>query len=205
MKVKLLAVIVVVLACAGVAGVYAGIYNVAADDPHWGITYRVLETARDRSIAVRAPAEVPDLSNEALIAEGAHHYDEMCTECHLAPGMSNTELRAGLYPQPPELAKHAKRLSPAQAFWVTKHGLKMTGMPAWGRTHDDMEIWGLVAFLQRLPGLTEAEYKALADARGRGRGRGGRDDDDARGEDDHHGRGRGGDDHSHSDDAPHHH
>ncbi len=84
----------------------------------------------------------------------------MCTGCHLAPGVGDNEMRQGLYPQPPNLSQPRDR-SPAQLFWIIKHGLKMTGMPAWGVTHDDEAIWGLVAFLQQLPTMDAAAYAAL--------------------------------------------
>ena len=52
-------------------------------------------------------------------------------------------------------------LTPAEEFWVVKHGLKMTGMPAWGVTHDDELLWDVVAFLRKLPELTPDQYQAL--------------------------------------------
>jgi mono/diheme cytochrome c family protein len=153
----------------GVAGVvalgwaYSGQYNVAADAPHWGLTTRMLATIRDRSIEARAAdLTVPDLADPALIALGAEHYAGMCTGCHLAPGVGDNEMRQGLYPQPPNLSERRDR-SPAQSFWIVKHGLKMSGMPAWGVTHDDEAIWGLVAFLQQLPTMDATAYKALTD------------------------------------------
>jgi mono/diheme cytochrome c family protein len=108
---------------------------------------------------------VPALDDAKLIETGARHYAEMCSDCHLAPGKSESEIRAGLYPQPPDLTRHL-HASPAEAFWVIKHGIKMSGMPAWGKTHDDSSIWGLVAFLQKLPELTPAQYLALAKPEG---------------------------------------
>jgi len=105
------------------------------------------------------------LGDEKLIATGAEHYAAMCSECHLAPDKKESEIRSGLYPQPPDLTKHL-HASPAEMFWVIKHGIKMSGMPAWGKTHDDSSIWGLVAFLQKLPELTPAQYQALAGAEG---------------------------------------
>lgn len=77
--------------------------------------------------------------------------------CHLAPGVSKSETRSGLYPQPPNLA--TVRIPAAQAFWAIKHGIKMSAMPAWGSSHDDETIWSLVAFLQILPTLTAEQYK----------------------------------------------
>jgi mono/diheme cytochrome c family protein len=62
---------------------------------------------------------------------GAAEYDDMCSGCHLAPGQEKTEISKGLYPSPPELSR-GNDLNPAEQFWVLKHGIKMTGMPAWG-------------------------------------------------------------------------
>ena len=43
-----------VLATVAAIGVYAGLYNIAADVPHTQPVYWLLETVRDRSIAARA-------------------------------------------------------------------------------------------------------------------------------------------------------
>lgn len=145
-------------------GVYSGAFNVAADSPHWSTTSRLIALMRDRSIAVRADGRiVPNLADRDLIATGAEHYSEMCTGCHLAPGVTNSELRQGLYPPPPDFSAGTS-LRPAEAFWVIKHGIKMSAMPAWGRTHDDGTIWAIVAFLQQLPTLDSKDYAMLTAA-----------------------------------------
>jgi ketosteroid isomerase-like protein len=105
-----------------------------------------------------------DISDAKLIASGAGEFAEMCTGCHLAPGMKDTEMRAGLYPQPPNLTESGARRPPAEQFWIIKHGLKMTGMPAWGVTHDDERIWSMVAFVQKLPDLSPAAYQEMIEA-----------------------------------------
>jgi mono/diheme cytochrome c family protein len=139
--------------------VYSGRISVAADEPHSRAVYRILETVRTRSVAVHSRnIQVPDLDDPELIAEGAVDYARMCSECHLAPGVTSSELRDGLYPKPPNLAEHV-HASAAETFWMIKHGIKMTGMPAWGKTHSDEAIWGLVAFLQGLPQMTETDYR----------------------------------------------
>jgi hypothetical protein len=74
--------------------------------------------------------------------------------------MKRTEISRGLYPRAPELRRKSK-LTPAEQFWVVKHGLKMTGMPAWGVTHNDELLWDVVAFLQKLPELTADQYQTL--------------------------------------------
>lgn len=139
---------------------YSGVYAVGADVPHWGVTRAAIGMVREHAVERRiAGIKVPPLDDPALVREGAEHYSEMCTECHLAPGMADSETRAGLYPKPPNLTRFAP--DPAEAFWIIKHGLKMTAMPAWGKTHDDQKIWAMVAYLQKQPHLSVAEYQAL--------------------------------------------
>lgn len=142
------------------AFVYSGIYNIGADDHHTRPVFALMQTLRERSIeSYSKNLTVPNLDDPQLILKGAGQYAAMCTGCHLAPGMADSEIRPGLYPQPPELAKF--RSDPREAFWVIKHGIKMSAMPAWGGSHDDATIWSMVAFLQKLPGLTPGEYKAI--------------------------------------------
>ena len=142
--------------------VYLGLYNIAADTPHTQPVYWLLESARERSIAVRAADIVvpSDLSDPKRVQSGAGQYAEMCSSCHLAPGMKRTEISQGLYPRAPEL-RRGSDLTPAEEFWVVKHGVKLTGMPAWGVTHDDQILWDVVAFLRKLPELTPEQYQAL--------------------------------------------
>ena len=140
--------------------IYGGLYNVAADIPHTQPVFWLLETIRERSVATRATGVVvpPDLADPKRIALGAGQYAEMCSFCHLAPGMKRTEISRGLYPRAPEL-RRGSNLTPAEEFWVVKHGVKMTGMPAWGVTHNDEILWDVVAFLRKLPDLTPDEIR----------------------------------------------
>lgn len=157
----------VALAVVAAVAAYAwfGGYNVAADKPHWKITARLIEAARDRAITVRARnLAVPDsLDQPQRIATGADLYDDMCTGCHLAPGTENSELRRGLNPQPPDLPSDGID-DPQTAFWTIKHGVKLTAMPAWGLSHTDQQIWDMVAFLRQVRNMPEARYQALVAA-----------------------------------------
>ncbi|EIM00599.1 DUF4440 domain-containing protein [Rhodanobacter thiooxydans] len=154
-------VVLCVVAIAGV-GVFvvSGVYNIGADAHHTKPVYALMQALRERSIAHHAKdVVVPSLDDPQLILKGAGQYAAMCTGCHLAPGLGENEMRPGLYPQPPELAKF--RPDPRQAFWVIKHGIKMSAMPAWGASHDDATIWSMVAFLQKMPDMTPAQYKDI--------------------------------------------
>jgi len=159
--IRFLIVLVVLAVLGGAAFVWSGIYPVGADVPHSPFVLNLMQMTRQRSIALRAKdIPVPPLDDQKLVAAGAEHYGEMCTGCHLAPGMSDSEIRRGLYPQPPDLTKPLA-VTPAEEFWAIKHGIKMTAMPAWGATHDDQAIWAIVAFVRKLPGMTPEQYKAL--------------------------------------------
>lgn len=140
--------------------VYSGLYNIGADDHHSKPVFTVLQTLRDRSIHLRSKdIKVPNLEDSQLILKGAGQYAAMCIGCHLAPGMKTSEIREGMYPQPPNLSKVL--LEPQDTFWTIKHGIKMSAMPAWGGSHDDPTIWSMVAFLQKLPGMTPQQYKDI--------------------------------------------
>jgi mono/diheme cytochrome c family protein len=156
-------VLVLLLVLAAFAGIfiYAGFYNIGADAPHSGLVASTLEELRERSIENRARRIRPpaDLGSARRVTAGAGLYAEMCTGCHLGPGVEESEISQGLYPLAPELARGTD-LSPAEQFWVIKHGVKLTAMPAWGKTHSDELIWDMVAFLQALPKLSPEQYKA---------------------------------------------
>ena len=165
------AITVAVLAVASlsIVGVFvwSGIYNIGADDTHTKPVYAALQLVRDRSITARAHRlhPPPNLDDPALIRQGAGNYNAMCTGCHLSPGMAGTELSEGLYPSPPDLTK-ADIGDPSHHFWVIKHGIKASGMPAWGKSMSDEYIWNMVAFLKVLPDLDAEQYKALVASSG---------------------------------------
>jgi len=156
----LIAALLVVLGAGAV--IYAGMYDVAATSPHSRLTSWLLETARIRSIKAQAAAvqAPPGLDDPAKVLIGVEHYAAHCAVCHGAPGVPKGDIARGLYPPPPDLAKTAPLYSPAELFWIVKHGVKMTGMPAWS-DHSDDELWATVGFLEKLPGMSEQDYAKL--------------------------------------------
>jgi mono/diheme cytochrome c family protein len=160
--------VVAMLALATVAAIgflWSGLYDIGADDPHTSPVLAALETLRERSIAARSgDLQVPDLRDPVLIRQGAGNYEAMCSGCHLAPGRGATELSRGLYPAPPNFSTAGSLAPAARQFWVVKHGIKASGMPAWGKSMDDRYLWGLVAFVRQLPTLDARGYDALVRA-----------------------------------------
>jgi mono/diheme cytochrome c family protein len=151
-----------VMAMAGVLFVASGIYDIAAATPHWPVTKWVMEKTRNRSIAFHA-ADIkvpPGLDDPAKIVLGTEHFAAHCASCHGAPGVPRSETAEGLYPQPPDLAHAADHYSQAELFWIVRNGIKMTGMPNWS-DHSDEELWATVAFIGKLPGMTEQDYGKL--------------------------------------------
>ena len=162
-------VTVFVLAALGIGYVYSGFYPMGADTRHNQVTYKLLETLREKSIARSASdIVVPDLTSADLLLVGGPDYNDMCTTCHLKPGMTESDMSIGLYPAPPNLTSSNKyddsldsETAAKRNFWIIKHGIKASGMPAWGLTHDDERIWAMVAFLKSLPTLSEDQYQIL--------------------------------------------
>lgn len=168
--VKIVLVVAVLTVVAGAAFLYSGVYPVGADVPHQRWVYLALETLRERSIArASQDIDVPALDAPELLLAGGPDYNEMCASCHLKPGKDSSDLSIGLYPAPPNLSLGSDQgqsgddaqSAAARQFWIIKHGIKASGMPAWGPTHDDQRIWAMVAFLQRLPQLTPQQYQIL--------------------------------------------
>lgn len=170
------AVLALAVVVVGLVYMYSGAYNIAATDPHTGPVRWVLQTTQEQSIAAHAGdvPEPPALDSSA-VAHGFEHFHAMCVDCHGAPGVERGEYGQGLNPEPPELSEEAAEWSAAELFWIVKHGIKMAGMPAFGPTHTDEEIWGIVRFVERLPQISPEEYQRLAaelEARGGGHGHG---------------------------------
>ena len=141
--------------------VESGLYNIGADDHHTKPVLALITQLRDRSIESRLGSIKPQLAaTPEMVKAGAQHYASLCVGCHLAPTQSKSDLRTGLYPHPPNLAQEDIQES-RRAFWVIKHGIKMSAMPAWGKTLDDAAIWDVVAFVRKMPGMSKEDYQQL--------------------------------------------
>jgi len=156
-----------VLAIGGAAFIGSGVYNIGADDHHTKIALTIIEQLRERSIAARSSSiEAHFVEDPVRIAAGAQHYSALCVGCHLAPGVTKSDVRRGLYPHPPNLAQEEPQQA-QRAFWVIKHGIKMSAMPAWGMTLDDAAIWDTVAFMRKMPDMTPETYQHLSQEPGK--------------------------------------
>jgi cytochrome c553 len=152
-----------VVAAGGLIVAAAGVIPIRASSGHWPLTRWFLEFSMERSVSTYAlGTEVPDLSDSALVVRGAAHYETGCRSCHGAPGRARSGVALGLTPSPPILAPIVRRWKTEELFYIVKHGVKMTGMPAWPAVGRDDEVWAVVAFLLELPALSEEGYEELA-------------------------------------------
>lgn len=144
---------------------YSGLVPVAAVTEEPPIIKWFLHNTFERSVALGAESiAVPDdLDNPQHIQRGAANFADMCAGCHTPPGALPTAASQGLNPPAPAADK-LEHLSPAERFWVIRNGVMMTGMPAFGPSHDDSQLWALVAFSEQLADLDAASYQRLVQA-----------------------------------------
>jgi mono/diheme cytochrome c family protein len=168
LTVRTLAAIAVVLLAivVGLASyIFFGFYNVAASERDWDFVRWSLETIRNNSIERHAGHNVSldrSLDDPEMIRTGGLHYkEEGCVECHGGPGISRAEFAKNMQPEPPDLTRAAATLDDAELYWIMQNGIKMTGMPAFGPTHNQEELWAMVAFTRRLPEMSQSEYEKI--------------------------------------------
>ena len=152
------------LALAGFLVAVSGIVPLRASSGHWAITEWLLRFGMKRSTATHSFAiKVRDnLNDRALVQKGAGYYEMGCRLCHGEPGLPLPGVAAYMLPKPPDLVPRIRESDPKKLFYVVKHGMKFTGMPAWPSPHRDDEVWAVIAFLLRYPELNAADYRVLA-------------------------------------------
>jgi mono/diheme cytochrome c family protein len=158
--------VVMFLALGLVAFAYSGAANVAASEDYLPGVKWFFATVSDNSIKAHAedavrrgeisePAEVTD----AMLRKGASEYQAMCVPCHGTPGGSRGEFGRGMTPEPPDLADVAGEMALPEIYWVVHHGIRHTGMPAFGRSHSQEDLWAIAAFVERFDGMPPAQYE----------------------------------------------
>lgn len=152
---------------AWLAVAYTGVYNVAASDWHADAVRWTLDTTMHRSVSVRADEiQLPERFSPDLVTEGAGHFAGNCVPCHGAPGVEPAGWSRGMRPEPPDLVEAAAEWSPDEIYWIAEHGIKMTGMPAFGGHHGPGELTAIAAFVAQLPGLTPEAYARMTQGEG---------------------------------------
>ena len=156
-------VLLTLAAIGGAVVVVSGIVPIKASGGHWSITEAFLQFAKRRSVATHSfRIRVPPLDDPRLVVIGAGHYDFACRPCHGSPALDQPRIARQMLPRPPDLRQSVRRYDPEDLFYIVKHGIKLTGMPAWPALQRDDEVWAVVAFLRKLPELDPPRYSELA-------------------------------------------
>ena len=158
------------LLAAGLLGavvvVYSGAYNVGATSQHLQPVHSLLETAMRQSVRWRArDIAAPPLDDAQRVQRGAALFHGKCVQCHGAPGVAQADFGQSMQPVPGPLVDAPQRWRPQEIYWITRHGIKMSGMPAWEFKLEESQLWDVVAFVQTLPDLSPQAYaQATRDA-----------------------------------------
>lgn len=161
-RLKELAILGSVLGVIGLIVLVSGIFPVKASSGHWAVTRWLLDFASDRSVAFHSTGiETPPLNEPGMIALGAAIYESNCASCHGQPVATQPPVAQGMTPAPPKLSRSVSGMKSRELFYILKHGIKFTAMPAWPTQNRDDEIWPVVAFLHDLPTMDLATYRAL--------------------------------------------
>ncbi len=140
----------------------SGAYSTAATTQHFKITHRLLDTGLKFSVRTYARSiEAPDLNREGMLERGAACYRVHCVQCHGAPGVARHPEGRGMLPIASGLAQSAREWRPEWLYYVTRKGVRMSGMPAWEFRIADDDLWSTVAFLKQLPFMTHQDYVEL--------------------------------------------
>jgi mono/diheme cytochrome c family protein len=142
---------------------FGGFYSVAVTAWEPPIVKWALIQVRKASIARYAEATPSSVQfDAAAVTAGARAYATRgCVNCHGGPGVQWAKFSEGLRPDPPDLKDVAKERQSSHLFWVIRNGINMTGMPSFAEAGvPDPEIWQIVAFLKKLPEISEADYKS---------------------------------------------
>jgi mono/diheme cytochrome c family protein len=168
MKGFVLGVVVTLLALAATVWAVSayGLYPIGADNPPSALERRLAGRAMD----VYADKHKPEVSNPiavtpANLAEGAKEYEEHCAFCHGGAKAKISPMQNKFNPPAPQLVNRIPHDPENWIFWVTKHGVRMTGMPTWDGVMSDDEIWKIVAFIKnsnKLPPEAQPAWQQAA-------------------------------------------
>jgi thiosulfate dehydrogenase len=143
-----------------------GLYPIGADNPPGSIERTLAGRALNAYADKHKPAgnNPVQITPENLMA-GAKEYEEHCAFCHGGAKAKISPLEKNLNPPAPQLINRIPHDPDAWLFWVTKHGIRMTGMPAWVGILSDDEMWKIVAFIKhsdKLPPDVQSFWQTTA-------------------------------------------
>ncbi len=153
--------------CVALAVMWWGAVNVGADHPHPAVVRWYLGETMERSVQRHAKGLRAPPAAQVSLAAGASHYGRPCVFCHGGPGVEHSEVGEGLSPPPPPLIGTADDWTVEEVYWLATHGVGDTGMPAFGPTEEEQDLWAIAYFVKQLPKMTPDEYQRLQESEGR--------------------------------------
>ena len=149
-----------------VAVSHLGLYPIGADNPPSSIERALAGRAMDVYAAKHKPeGPNPTQPTPANLTTGAKEYEEHCAFCHGGAKAKISPMQNRFNPPAPQLINRIPHDDDAWLFWVTKHGVRMTGMPSWDNIMSDEEMWMVVSFIKhsdKLPPEVQAEWVKMA-------------------------------------------
>jgi mono/diheme cytochrome c family protein len=146
----------------GFVAIKQGYVNIKADQQPSAFEEKIAMSAVDAYVDRHAPNQKnPVQPTDENLVEGAKIYLNQCAGCHGLPSNPDTQFGNSFNPPVPQFFKHAPDMPENQNFYITQHGIRWTGMPAWGKTLKEPQIWTVVTFLGRLEKLPPAALKVL--------------------------------------------
>mgnify|MGYP000618882130 CR=1 FL=1 len=146
-------------AAAGAIVLRAGWYDTTATSQHLQPVHTLLELGMRYSVRNHASeVRVPPLGAPRQVLRGAAVYAAHCAQCHGGPGSAQAKIAQSMQPLPGPLVDAGAHWQPRELYWITKHGIKMSGMPAWQFHLSDADLWSVVAFMGVLPTLSARDY-----------------------------------------------
>lgn len=147
----------VLLPVGAFAFVRLGLVDPRADIPINRLEQRVAMPALDAAVARRTlELTRPADSTEETLLAGLKLYEDHCAVCHGDGAHPTAALTDALYPRAPQFAKDAPDMSPTENLYITTHGIRLSGMPAWGRILSDEQLWQVTMFLAHMDHLPAA-------------------------------------------------
>ncbi|MEH3098804.1 c-type cytochrome [Sphingomonas adhaesiva] len=154
------------LVVAGLLFAWSGVFNISASSGHWAISNWFLHWTMRNSVRTHTLLESPErpIATDGQLVSAAGHFAAACATCHGAPGQRPSPVMQRATPHAPDLTtgETKEKWTDAELFYILKHGVKFTGMPAWAAEGRDDEVRRMVAFVRRLPGMTPAQYRQLS-------------------------------------------
>ena len=144
--------------------VRSGLIPANADGKPGWLEIWMAGTSLDATLRRDAPkSQNPVTLTDQNLVEGIRLFAQNCAICHGSArgSASPSPIAKGLYQKPPQLASDGVEDDPeGYSFWKIKHGIRLTGMPSWGYTLTDKQIWTLALFLKHMDKLPPTAQQA---------------------------------------------